>query len=134
MAMRTQIVWPRYSHLTDGGENWLGAQFHVMSPLTTSTSHAALIGRWFGKLQQPGERRRSRLVHGGANGRLHRFRIGAPAAVAFGEDTSEQRGYFPRDLGLDRLCRFFSSGVNASSTGRSAQIFSLISTISPQSS
>jgi hypothetical protein len=99
-----------------------------------STGHAAPIRRWFGELQQLSERRRSRLVHGRAKSRLHRFQISAPTAAALGEDAPEQRGYFPRDLRLDRLGRFFSSGVSVSSTGRKAQIFSLTSMIFPQSS
>jgi hypothetical protein len=36
----------------------------------------APIRKWFDELQQLGERRRSRLVHGTAKGRLHRFQIG----------------------------------------------------------
>ena len=105
-----------------------------MRLMAASTGHAAPIRRWFGELQQLSERRRSRLVHGRAKGCLHGFQIGAPTAVALGKDASEQRGYFPRDLRLDRLGRFFSSGVSVSSTGRNAQIFSLTSMICAQSS
>jgi hypothetical protein len=74
-----------------------------MRLMTATARHPALTGGWFGELQQPGECRRSRLVHSGANSRLHRFQIDAPTALAFGEDASEQRGYFPRDLRLDGL-------------------------------
>ena len=84
--------------------------------------------------EQLAERRRPRLVHGGAKGSLHRFQIRTPATTPLGKDKSEQRAYFPRDLCLDRLGRFFSSGVSVSSTGREAQIFSLTSIIFPQSS
>jgi hypothetical protein len=102
--------------------------------MAASASQPAPIRRGLGKLQQFGERRRSRLVHGRTNGRLYRFQIGAPTAVALGKDASEQRGYFPRDLRLDRLGRFFSSGVRGSAIGRNAQIFSLSSMSCPQSS
>jgi hypothetical protein len=73
-------------------------------------------------------------MHARAESRLDRFQVGAPTAVAFSEDPSQQCGYFPRDFGLDRLGRFFSSGVSVSSTGRNAQSFSLTSMILPQSS
>jgi hypothetical protein len=72
-------------------------------------------------------------MQGGTKGHLHRLQIQIAGLLALGEDTTQQRGYFARDLGVDRRGRFFSSGVNASSTGRNAQIFSLTSTTSPLS-
>jgi hypothetical protein len=72
-------------------------------------------------------------MQGGTEGHLHRLQIQVAGLLAFGEDAAQQRGYFARDLGLDRRGRFFSSGVNVSSTGRNAQIFSLTSTTSPLS-
>jgi hypothetical protein len=134
MAMPAQGIGPRYPRFAYGGENRLGAQPHVVRPLTASTSNAAPIRRWFSELQQLGERRRSRLVHGRAKGCLHRFQIGALTAVPLGKDAFQQHGYFPRNLRLDRLGRFFSSAVSVSSTGRNAHIFSLTSMICPQSS
>jgi hypothetical protein len=71
----------------------------------------------------------ARLVDRSAQGDFYRFQIDATRLPPFGENTHHQRGYFARDLGLDRLRRFFSSGVSVSSTGRNAQIFSLTSTI-----
>jgi hypothetical protein len=62
---------------------------------------------------------------------LHRLQIRLAGLLALGKDASQQRGYFARDLVLDRLGRFFSCGVRVFSTGRSAQIFSLTSTTSP---
>ena len=62
-----------------------------------------------------------------AEGHLHRFQIRFAGLLALGEDASQERRYFARDLVLDRLGRFFSSGVNVSATGRARQIFSLTS-------
>jgi hypothetical protein len=72
-------------------------------------------------------------MQGSAEGHFHRLQIQVASMLAFGKDTAQQRGYFARDLGVDRRGRFFSSGVNVSSTGRKAQIFSLTSTTSPLS-
>jgi hypothetical protein len=72
-------------------------------------------------------------MQGGTEGHLHRLQIQVASLLALGEDTAQQRGYFARDLGMDRRGLFFSSGVNVSSTGRNAQIFSLTSTTSPLS-
>jgi hypothetical protein len=73
-------------------------------------------------------------MQSGAEGHLHRFQIGLAGAGAFGEDARQQRGYFARDLVLDGLGRFFSSGVRVSSTGRARQIFSFTSNRSRLSS
>ena len=105
-----------------------------MRVTTTSARHAAPVRRRFGELQQPRERCRARLVHGGAKGRLHSLQIDASTTVTLGVDALQQCGYFARDLRLDRLGRFFPSVVSVSSTGRRAQIFSLTSMICPQSS
>jgi hypothetical protein len=70
-------------------------------------------------------------MQGGTEGHLHRLQIQVAGLLALGEDTVQQSGYFARDLGLDRLGRFFPSDVSVSSTGRNAQIFSLTSTTSP---
>jgi hypothetical protein len=56
----------------------------------------------------------------------------AAGAFSAGEDAAQERGYFARDLRLDRRGGFISSGVSVSSTGRKVQILSLTSTISPQ--
>jgi len=72
-------------------------------------------------------------MQGGTKGHLHRLQIQVAGLSTLGEDTAQKRGYFARDLGVDRLSRFFSSDVNVFSTGRKAQIFSLTSTTSPLS-
>ena len=71
----------------------------------------------------------SRPMDTGAQRSLYRFQVDAAGLPAFGEDAAHQRRYFARDLGLDRLRRFFSSGVSVSATGRNVQIFSLTATI-----
>jgi hypothetical protein len=67
------------------------------------------------------------MMQGSAEGHLHCFQIRLAGLLALGEDASQERGYFARDLVLDRLGRFFSSGVSVSSTVWMRQIFSLIS-------
>lgn len=94
----------------------------------------ALVGGRLRELQQLSERRRPCLMQDGAEARLHRLQIHAAGLLPLGEDAAQQRGYFPRDLRVDRFRRFFSRGVSVSSTGRNAQIFSLTSMICAQSS
>jgi hypothetical protein len=72
-------------------------------------------------------------MHGGAEAHLHRLQIHATRLLPLGEDAAQQGGYFARDLRVDRFGRFFSCGVSVFWTGRTAQIFSLTSMISPQS-
>ena len=67
------------------------------------------------------------MVQSSAEGHLYGFQIRLAGLFALGKDARQQRGYFARDLVLDRRGRFFSSGVSVSSTGRARQIFSLIS-------
>jgi hypothetical protein len=43
----------------------------------------------------------------GAEARLHRFQIHASGLLPLGEDAAQQRGYFPRGLGVDRVGCFF---------------------------
>ncbi len=93
---------------------------------------APLSGR-LGDLQQPRESRRPGLMQGGAEANFHRLQVHAIGPLPFGENATQQSGYFVRDLRVDRRGRFFSSGVSVSPTGRRAQIFSLTSMISPQS-
>jgi hypothetical protein len=101
--------------------------------MTARARYRALFRGRFGKLQQLTESRCPRLMHGGPECHLHRLQINTASLLPLGEDAAQQTGYFAGDLPLDRLGRFFSSGVSASSTGRKAQIFSLTSTTSPQS-
>ena len=93
--------------------------------------NVALIGGRLGELQQLTEGCCASLRQGGTEGHLYRLQIQVAGLLALGEDTAQQRGYFARDLGVDRRGRFFSSGAHESSTGRNAQIFSLTSTTSP---
>jgi hypothetical protein len=67
------------------------------------------------------------MMQSSAQSHFHRLQIRLAGLLALGEDARQQRGYFARDFVLDRLGRFFSSGVSVSSTGRARQIFSLIS-------
>jgi hypothetical protein len=69
-------------------------------------------------------------MQGRTERQLHRLEIPATSLLVLGEDADQQRGYFACDLGVDCRGRFFSSGVNVSSTGRKEQIFSLTSTTS----
>jgi len=82
------------------------------------TGNGALIGGGLGKPQQLSESRRAGLVHSGAESHLDCFQIHRAAVLPLGEDAAQQRGYFARDLLVDRFGRFFSSAVNVSSTGR----------------
>jgi hypothetical protein len=67
------------------------------------------------------------MVHRAAHGHLDRFQIQRAGLAPAGEDNLQQPIYFLGDFLLDRMRRFFSSGVRVSSTGRSRQIFSLAS-------
>jgi|SRR6266542_5760750 len=67
-------------------------------------------------------------MQGGAESHFHRLQIRLAGLPALREDQRQQRGYFARDLVLDRRGRFFSSGDSVSSTGRERQIFSLSAT------
>ena len=88
----------------------------------------ALLLGWLAEAQQMAEGGGAGMMQSSAKGHLHRFQIRFARSLALGEDASQQRGYFARDLVLDRLGRFFSSGVNVSGTGRARQIFSLSAT------
>ena len=81
------------------------------------------------KAQQLAERRRARLVHGGAHGHLDSFQIEAARPAAGVEDDTQQLVYFAGDFFLDRFGRFFSWAPSASSsTGRKRQIPAFTST------
>ena len=55
-------------------------------------------------------------------GRLQLLPVYESRLAAALENHLQKLFYFPRDLGLDRLRRFFSSGVSVSSTERARQI------------
>jgi len=90
--MEAKIIGSSQFDFPQSGEEPPRAQFPVARLVAARTRNLTLIGGWFGELQQLGERRCSGLMHGSAESRLDRFQIGAPTAVAFGEDASEQRG------------------------------------------
>ena len=132
-ATRAKIPGACQFHFTQSGENASRAQFAVARLTTAWAGNDALIGEGLGELQQPTEGCRASLMQGGTEGHLYCLQIQVAGLLAFGKDTAHQCGYFARDLGVDGLGRFFSSGVSVSSTGRNAQIFSLTSTTSPLS-
>lgn len=43
----------------------------------------------------------------GAEAHLHRLQIYAAGLLPLSEDAAQQRGYFPRNLRMDRFGRFF---------------------------
>jgi hypothetical protein len=133
VTARAQLPGARQFHFTQSGENAPRAQFAVVRLTATWAGDGALIGGRLGELQPLTECRCAGLRQGGTEAHLHRLQIQVAGPLALGEDTAQQRGYFACDLGVDRRGRFFSSGVNVSSTGRNAQIFSLTSTTSPLS-
>ena len=90
--------------------------------LATGARKASLVERRGGELQQLGERGRARPMHGRAHDSLHGFQVYESRLATALENHLQKLFYFPRDLGLDRLRRFFSSGVSVSSTGRARQI------------
>jgi hypothetical protein len=128
VTTRTQIPRPRDLHRAQRGHHAPRAQFAVTRLVTAGTPKPALWFGWLAEAQQLAEGRGAGMMQSGAKGHLHRFEIGLAGLLVLGEDASQQRGYFARDLVLDRFGRFFSSGVSVSSTGRARQIFSLIST------
>jgi hypothetical protein len=130
VAVRAQIPGTRQFHFTQNGKNASRAQLTEVGLAAARTEDVALIGGRLRELQQMTEGDCAGLMQGGTEGHLHRFQIQLTGLLALGEDATQQHGHFACDLGLDRRGRFFSSGVNVSSTGRNAQIFSLTSTTS----
>ncbi|MCW5981391.1 MAG: hypothetical protein KIT09_25120 [Bryobacteraceae bacterium] len=88
-------------------ENAPRAPFAVTRLVSARTGNGALIGARFGELQPLRKRHRPGAMHSGAKGHLYRLQIHAAGLLAFGQDESEQTGWFARDLGLDRFGRFF---------------------------
>ncbi len=62
-------------------------------------------------LQQSGQGRRAHFVQAAPERRLDGLKIGPASVAPLGEDTGEQRCYFPRHLLMDCSSRFFSWGV-----------------------
>src|SRR5215472_6718687 len=130
VTARAQIPGAGQSHFTQSGENAPRAQFTVVRLTAAWAADGALLGGKRGELQQVTEGRCAGLMQDRTERQLHRLQIPATSLLALGEDAAQQRGYFACDLDVDRRGRFFFSGVNVSSTGRKAQIFSLTSTTS----
>ena len=97
--------------------------------MTARTRNSSLVGSRGCKLQQFGERCGPSPMHRRAHSHFDRFQIQTLALAAIVKDGTEQLVYFARDFLLNRFRRFFSCSLDGcSSTGRSQQIFSLIST------
>ena len=128
MAMRTQIPGARDFHLAESGLDAPRAPFTVTRFLAAGTWNRALVRRRLRELQQLAEGGCAGPMQHGAQSHFHRLQIRLAGLFALGEDARQQRGYFARDLVLDRLGRFFSCGVSVSSVGRTRQSFSLTST------
>jgi len=69
-----------------------------------------------------GERGGTRPMQGRAYDSLHGFQVDGSRLAAALENHLQKLFYFAGDLLVDRLRRFFSSGVSVSSTGRARQI------------
>jgi len=95
--------------------------------VTAGTRKATPWFDWLAETQQLAEGAGAGMMQSSAECHFHRFQIRLAGLLALGEDAGQERSYFARDLVLDRLGRFFSSGVSISSSGRVRQIFSLIS-------
>jgi hypothetical protein len=78
--------------------------------------------------QQLAQGGRSGLMQRCSQGHLDGFQIESAGLALLLKDEPENRAYFPLDFLLDGFRRFFSRGVRVSSTGRTRQIFSLVST------
>ena len=131
MTEWAQVPGARQFHFTQSSENAPRAQFAVVRLTAAWAGDGALIGGRLWEPQQLTQGCCAGLMQGGTDGHLHRLQIQVAGLLALGENAVQQRTYFARDLGMDRRGRFFSSGVNASSIGRNAQIFSLTATTSP---
>ena len=81
-------------------------------------------------MQEFGQRRCTRLVHGRAHQHLDGLQIQTTRLAETVDDSAHQVVYFERGFLADRFCRFFSCGVKVSSTGRRRQTRSLTSTSS----
>ena len=130
MTVRTEIPGAQQFHLAQGSQKRSGAQFAVTCLVAAGTSYGTLMGSRLGKLQQLSESRRTGPMHRGAERHPDCFQIQGAALLSLGKDAAQQRGYFARDLLLDRRGRFLSWDVSVSSTGRAQQIFSLTSSSS----
>ena len=133
VALRAQIPGTRDFHRAQGRQDVSRTQLAIMRLVTAGARELALGTDRFVEAQEVAEGGSAGMMQSSAEGHLDRFQIRFAGLLAVGEDACQQRGYFARDLDLDRCGSFFSSGVNVSSTGRNAQIFSLISTTSPLS-
>src|SRR5262249_43563579 len=90
---------------------------------TTGAGHCA--GFCHGHIQESSQSLGADLLHRPADQRLDGFQIESAAGAPASEHNRDHAAYFLADLLLDRVRRFFSSGVRGSSTGRNWQIFSL---------
>jgi hypothetical protein len=78
-------------------------------------------------LQQLAQGAGSGLMQSCAESHLDGLQVKASGFAPLTEDDTQYLLYFARDFLLDRVRRFFSCGVIASSSGRARQICSLVS-------
>ena len=102
--------------------------------MTAGTRKVALLFDCLAEVQQVAKGGGAGMMKSSAERHLYRFQIRLAGLLALGKNASQQGRYFACDLVLDRLGRFFSSGVSVSSTGRVRQIFSFTSSNSRLSS
>jgi len=96
--------------------------------MAAGTRDSPLVGSRRRELEQFSQRCGASLMQGRTNSHLDGFQIQTPGLATTVENDEQQLIYFSRDFLADRFRRFFScvdGGV--SSTGRNAQICSLIS-------
>ena len=98
-----------------------------MRCVATTTGDGPLVCRWDWELQQFGQDRCSRMVHGGAHQHLGGFQFQMSRLAAAAENHTQQLAYFARDLLLDGFRRFFFSGGITPAPGRARQILSFTS-------
>src|SRR5208283_2129233 len=135
LAVWTQVVRTQHFRPAHHGQQGLGTQLPIMSPVATSTRDGPLLGGRGRELQEFGQGGGSGPMQGRAHRHLDRFQIETARRAASAEDDAQQLVYFAPDFLADRFRRFFSSGVISSSgTGRKRHICSLTTTSSRQSS
>jgi hypothetical protein len=131
MTLRTQVIRSRNARRSEHGENRLGAESLILRLVTAGARQLALLRSRGLVLQQLIQAGCAGLMQGRPKRVLHGFQIYLAALAALGKDTAQQLVYFPCNLPMDCSSRFFSRSVHpprCCSTGRSAQIFSLMPT------
>jgi len=129
MTVGAEIVGARYFHFPYGGEDSLGAQFPILSPVAAGTRDGSPVNGRGGELQKLGQSGCPGTMHGRTHRHFDGFQIQTPRLAALLKDDAQQLAYFVRDFLLDRFGRFFSWGVcSGCSMGRKRQILRFTST------